>query len=337
MTKYRIPKQTGIGWDVLDLGPLEAQAAALQAALGAAQSRLAALEARPAAKSAAGAYDPAGTASAAVTAHEAAPDPHSQYLTAAEGGVAYAPLSHVGAAGSAHAAATTGDAGFMSAADKTKLNGIAAGATANSSDATLLNRSNHTGAQAFSTVTMDSARILGRTTAGVGAAEQISVGAGLSLSGGILSASGGSDPWTWLKLGSDVSSSDTFGTTTGLSFTAAANTTYIVRVFGAFQSAATTTGIGLFMDVPFATSVTGVAFHPTSNTALGCCIQRANGALVTRTTGVPSINVDIPISGQFLVVTGGTTQAANLGLISEISGSAVTLKGGRFALSYRAI
>lgn len=38
-------------------------------------------------------------------------------------------------------------------ADKTKLDGIESGATANSSDATLLNRANHTGTQAISTVT----------------------------------------------------------------------------------------------------------------------------------------------------------------------------------------
>lgn len=49
--------------------------------------------------------------------------------------------------------ATTSVAGLMSSADKTKLDGIAAGATANSSDATLLNRANHTGSQAISTVT----------------------------------------------------------------------------------------------------------------------------------------------------------------------------------------
>lgn len=45
----------------------------------------------------------------------------------------YAPLSHVGAGGAAHSnAAAAGAAGFMTGADKTKLDGIAAGATANS-------------------------------------------------------------------------------------------------------------------------------------------------------------------------------------------------------------
>ncbi|WP_082921149.1 hypothetical protein [Rhodococcus sp. HS-D2] len=43
-------------------------------------------------------------------------------------------------------------ASFLSA-DRTKLDGIATGATANSADATLLNRANHTGTQAISTVT----------------------------------------------------------------------------------------------------------------------------------------------------------------------------------------
>lgn len=42
-----------------------------------------------------------------------------------------APSSHVGSGATAHAAVTTSVAGFMSAADKTKLDGIATGATAN--------------------------------------------------------------------------------------------------------------------------------------------------------------------------------------------------------------
>lgn len=49
--------------------------------------------------------------------------------------------------------ATAAARGAMTAADKSKLDGIASGATANSPDATLLNRANHTGSQAISTVT----------------------------------------------------------------------------------------------------------------------------------------------------------------------------------------
>lgn len=45
------------------------------------------------------------------------------------------------------------EAGLMTAADKTKIDGVATGATANSADATLLARANHTGTQAASTIT----------------------------------------------------------------------------------------------------------------------------------------------------------------------------------------
>jgi len=159
--------------------------------------------------------------------------------------------------------ATTSDPGLMAAADKVKLDGVAAGATANSTDAQLRDRSTHTGTQSASTITglatvattgayadltgkptipaaadaaplalgaaaaigtstdyaredhvharpsasdigaaasgaitgsgitMATARLLGRTTASTGAVEEISVGSGLSLSGGTLSATGG--------------------------------------------------------------------------------------------------------------------------------------------------
>src|SRR5690606_14766962 len=60
--------------------------------------------------------------------------------------------AHIGAGGAAHANATTSVDGFMSAADKTKLNGVAAGATANATDAQLRARSSHTGTQAISTI-----------------------------------------------------------------------------------------------------------------------------------------------------------------------------------------
>jgi len=109
--------------------------------------------------------DPAGTAASAVSAHATAADPHPQYLTQAEGDSAYAPQSHVGATGGAHGTATTAAAGFMSAADKNKLNGVAAGATANSSDATLLDRENHTGTQAANTISDFGSTSRGQTEA----------------------------------------------------------------------------------------------------------------------------------------------------------------------------
>jgi hypothetical protein len=59
-----------------------------------------------------------------------------------------------------------------SATEKTKLAGIATGATANSSDATLLNRANHTGTQTAATISDFSTAADARITAATGASIQ---------------------------------------------------------------------------------------------------------------------------------------------------------------------
>ena len=63
------------------------------------------------------------------------------------------PMAHVGSKGSAHDVATIAEDGFMSAADKLKLNGVETGATQNQADAWLISRANHTGTQSVSTIT----------------------------------------------------------------------------------------------------------------------------------------------------------------------------------------
>ena len=90
--------------------------------------------------------------------------------------------------------ATGSNAGVMVAADKIKLNGIQAGATQNATDAALRDRSTHTGTQAPSTISMITAGLLGRSTAGTGGAEEIQIGTNLTLTAGVLSASGGGTP-----------------------------------------------------------------------------------------------------------------------------------------------
>ena len=64
-----------------------------------------------------------------------------------------AALDGKAAASHTHADATTSASGLMSGADKTKLGGIATGATANATDAQLRDRATHTGSQAISTIT----------------------------------------------------------------------------------------------------------------------------------------------------------------------------------------
>ena len=81
MARYRIPRRTGSGEDILDTGPMEQSLASLQAESAAQAERIAALEAQPAAKvsgggGGGGSYEPL----CAVATHAAAADPHSGYV-----------------------------------------------------------------------------------------------------------------------------------------------------------------------------------------------------------------------------------------------------------------
>ena len=73
-------------------------------------------------------------------------DDHPLYHTDARGDARYSILGH------GHNDATTGLSGYMSGADKIKLNSIAAGATVNNADAVLIARANHTGVQPSSSI-----------------------------------------------------------------------------------------------------------------------------------------------------------------------------------------
>jgi hypothetical protein len=149
--------------------------------------------------------------------------------------------------------------------------------------------------------------------------------------------SGGADPWSWQKLASDVSNSTvTLAAATGLSFTAAANTTYLVEVIGAFQSAAITTGIALALDIPSG-SVVGQIIHSTSATALGGTEQIADNATTGATSGVRAAATNVPIIARFVVAIGATGGAVQLNFRSEIAASAVTLKAGLTAMGRRVI
>lgn len=75
------------------------------------------------------------------------------------------------AGGTLHAnVVAAGAAGFMTGADKTKLDGVATGATANATDASLRDRSTHTGTQAASTIGNFAASVIATVLLGFAAA-----------------------------------------------------------------------------------------------------------------------------------------------------------------------
>ena len=93
------------------------------------------------------------TAASEITAVQSLSSSTSSSLTA-----------HIGSTGASHGAVTTAVNGFMIASDKLKLDGVADGATANQTDAYLLNRANHTGSQAISTITNLQTTLDGKAT-----------------------------------------------------------------------------------------------------------------------------------------------------------------------------
>lgn len=154
--------------------------------------------------------------------------------------------------------------------------------------------------------------------------------------GSLPNGSGGADPWSWAKLAADVTNSTVTLATSGLSFTATANTTYVVELIGAFTSAATTTGIAVALDIPSG-SVVGQGYHPISATASGSVEQITDNATTGATTGVRAAATLVPIGGQWIVAVGATGGPVILTFRSEVAGSAVVLKGGLTVLRSRAI
>lgn len=73
-----------------------------------------------------------------------------------------------------HSDASTSASGFMSGADKTKVDGITEGATANATDAQLRDRATHTGSQAIATVTGLQTALDGKAPVGSGGASLVS-------------------------------------------------------------------------------------------------------------------------------------------------------------------
>lgn len=116
---------------------------------------------------------------------------------------------------------------------------------------------------------------------------------------------------------------------TGATLTLAANTDYKIELIGSFTSAATTTGIGLALNVGgTVTRIAGQVMHPTSATAVGSCSQEANNAVTGATTGVRAIGVPVALFGVWHIRMGATGGTAQLRCRSEIASSAVTLQAG---------
>lgn len=146
------------------------------------------------------------------------------------------------------------------------------------------------------------------------------------------------DKWTYTTLGSNSTVSTTaFANVTGLSFSALANTKYLITLNGAYQTAATTTGIGLALDIPTGATIIGNNIVLTSATALGGTEQIADATTTGATTGVRALNTNTPIQCFWIVSVGGTAGTIQLMQRSEIAASNTVLQATLTVMGYRTI
>jgi hypothetical protein len=227
-------------------------------------------------------------------------------------------------------------------AQETKLFGIATGATANDTDANLKNRANHTGTQAASTISDFNSESRAQTEAALIAGSGITItpaSSGATRTLTIAASGGGSDPWTYIKLGSDfTTTSNTAVNVTGLEFTPAANTDYEFEASLYCRTATAT--VGPRPGIAWPTGMTdGIVqiYIPTSVSAQAMQFGNINAAVLAPVGGLP--NNTQSYAGRII----GSARAGaspsgtiKIQLASETSGTTVTAKAGSY-LKYRII
>lgn len=164
------------------------------------------------------------------------------------------------------------------------------------------------------TFTMATSRLLGRTTAGTGAAEEISVGTGLSLSAGSLSNSAPDQTVSLTGAGTTVvtgtypnftiTSNDQYvGTVTSVGGTGTVNG---ITLTGTVTSSGSLTLGGALSGVDLTTQVTGTL--PVANGGTNATATPTAGA-VAYGTGTAYAFTSAGTAGQVLVSTGSTAPA----------------------------
>lgn len=281
-----------------------------------------------------------------------ADDDHPQYHNNTRGDARYALLGHGHAISDVSglqsaldgkqpiAAVLTNTTAAFTAAQETKLAGIAAGATVNASDAALRDRSTHTGSQASSTISDFAEAVDDRVAA------LLVQGSGVTLTyddaAGTLTVSasvGGADSWTYIKLASDfVTGSATAVDVTGLAFTPAANKSYEFEAVLRCRTATATVGPrpGLAWPGGATDGVAGIDMT-SSATARLLANGNPNAALLAAVGGLPNTTQSYPawISGN---VTMGASPSGTVKvqMATETAGTNVTVKAGSY-LKYREI
>ncbi len=274
-----------------------------------------------------------------------AADDHTQYFNTTRGDARYSQLGHLHTGTyQPLAVVLTNTTASFTTAQETKLAGIATGATVNSSDATLLSRANHTGTQTASTISDFSEAVDDRVGSLLVAGSNVTLtynDAANTLT--IASTGGGGGSLTFVDAAltsTQVFSTTTFANVTQLVAAMDANSTYLLDCFVTFQSAATTTGLGLGYTSPADCRVMAEIVVPITSTAAASQLRTIfpNAAVAANTgtvlgTGVTAINSNHTARISGIIRTGATAGNFQVQARSEVNASNITLQiGSRLSL-----
>lgn len=240
-------------------------------------------------------------------------------------------------------------------AQQTKLSGIATGATANTGTVTSVGGTGTvSGLTLTGTVTGAGNLTLGGTLAAASTnitdfteASQDIIGAMVTAAGGsyndaagtITLPAGGVDPWTYIKLAGDfTTTSATAVDITGLAFTPAANTTYEFECLLLTRTATTTVGPRPGIAWPTGGTDGGSDIYmPTAATTQVMAFGNVNAAILAAVGGLPNTTRSYPARVAGVFVAGASPAGSvRMQLASETAGTTVTAKAGSF-LKYRTI
>lgn len=214
----------------------------------------------------------------------------------------------------------------FTATEQTKLAGIATAATANSADATLLARANHTGTQLLSTIS-DAG-----TLAGLSAVASANITDGTIVAGDLAASVSGRIPTT-VQIGSDVgvTSSTVLTNTTGLSFAAVNGTTYYIDAW-LMVTGDSAGDLKIGVTCPTGTLAISVAGVGQASSSIGQAavttdaVIVASGGSATLLGTVTGATSALALKGYFTATADGTFQIQHAQRISN--GTATTVKAG---------
>lgn len=177
------------------------------------------------------------------------------------------------------------------------------------------------------------ARLLGRSAGSAGDAMEITVGSGLSLSAGNLTATGGGGGPTITRKAADQSStSTTFADVAGMTRAVSASTSYSFVCHLSYLSAATTTALQVSINGP--ASPTAVRFTVETSTSATARHNASQSAYDAVTNPASALTTALPV-----MVSGSVENGANAGTLAlrmrtEVSGSSVTIQRGSYCAWY---